>query len=79
MSRAYASDANAKGQCDRCGHIYRLNELKYQTVNRQVTRLRVCDSCMDIDHEQLRLGEVDANDPQKLRDPRPFKSYDVET
>jgi hypothetical protein len=33
---------NGKGQCDRCGFIYKLNQLRYEWTN-----LRVCRECWD--------------------------------
>jgi len=65
---------NAFGFCDRTGFRYPLDELVPQYVNRQPTGLLVGKDMLDIDHEQLQLGDVDANDPQTLDDPRPDMS-----
>ena len=62
---------HAFGFCDRTGFRYPLDELVEQYVNRQPTGLLVGKDMVDIDHEQLRLGEVDANDKQSLDNPRP--------
>ncbi len=68
---AYAKGKHAFGYCDRTGFRYPLKDLVPQYKNRKPTGLLVGRDVVDIDHEQLRLGEVDANDPQALRDPRP--------
>lgn len=64
---------HAFGFCDRTGFRYPLDELVPQYVNRQPTGLLVGKDMVDIDHEQLQLGDVDANDKQSLGDPRPDK------
>ena len=33
--------------------------------------MRVCEDCFDVDHPQLKLGEVNASDPQTLYNARP--------
>lgn len=66
----------AFGYCDRTGFRYPLNKLVDQYENRKPTGLRVGSDQLDIDHEQLQLGDVDANDPQTLRDPRPDLSQE---
>jgi len=68
---SYAKGKRAFGYCDRTGFRYPLKELVPQYVNRKPSGLLVGRDVLDIDHEQRRLGEVDANDPQALRDPRP--------
>lgn len=75
--KAFGSEKKALGQCDRCGSVFPLRTLKYQVVDRKNTNLRVCRSCLDIDQPQWRIGEVESSDAQGLRDPRPFRSYDV--
>jgi len=67
----YASGKHAFGFCDRCGFRYPYLELQDQIINENVSGLKVCDDCLDIDHEQLRLGETPILDPQSLEDPRP--------
>lgn len=63
--------SKAFGYCDRTGFRYPLNELVEQVVNERPTGLMVGRDMLDIDHEQLQLGRVDANDPQALENPRP--------
>jgi hypothetical protein len=65
------SNKHAFGFCDRTGFRYPLNDLVEQYENRKPTGLLVGKDVVDIDHEQLQLGEVDANDPQTLENPRP--------
>ncbi|MEY2909080.1 MAG: hypothetical protein RLZZ602_1603 [Pseudomonadota bacterium] len=67
----YSSGKRALGQCDRCGFVYKLNTLERQVVNKVYSGLRVCKSCLDVDHPQLQLGKYPVEDPQALRDPRP--------
>lgn len=62
---------HAFGYCDRTGFRYPLKDLVPQYENRKPTGMLVGKDVVDIDHEQLRLGEVDANDPQSLPNPRP--------
>lgn len=68
---AYARGRYAWGICDRCSFQYPLDELRFQTINRVRTSLRVCKACLDIDHEQLRIGDIPRLDPEILRDARP--------
>jgi hypothetical protein len=68
---------HAYGFCDRSGFRYPLNELVEQYENGKPTGLLVGKDMVDIDHEQLRLGEVDANDPQTLDNPRPDRDLVV--
>jgi hypothetical protein len=68
---AYAKAKKAFGFCDRTGFRYPLKDLREQYVNRKPTGLLVGKDVLDIDQEQLRLGEVNASDPQSLRNPRP--------
>lgn len=64
----------AFGFCDRTGFRYDLCDLVEQYENGQPTGLLVGKDMVDIDHEQLRLGEIFANDPQTLDNPRPDTS-----
>lgn len=66
----------AFGFCDRTGKRYPLHQLVEQYENLKPTGLSVGFDQVDIDHEQLQLGNVDANDPQTLPDPRPEGSLD---
>ena len=68
---SYARGKKALGICDRCGFTYKLNELYYETQNQIRNGLRVCNECLDQDHPQLRLGELNINDPQALYNSRP--------
>jgi len=70
----FAKGSKAFGYCDRTGFRYPLKDLVPQYKNRVPTGLLVGRDMVDIDHPQLRLGEVDANDPQSLRNPRPDQS-----
>ena len=65
-----APDSWANGVCDRCSFVWELQKLRYQVVNRQVTSLRVCPNCYDVDNQQLWIGEVDTDDASVLRDAR---------
>ena len=62
---------HAFGFCDRTGFRYPLKDLVEQYENRKPTGLLVGKDMVDIDHEQLQLGEVNANDKQSLGNPRP--------
>ena len=68
---SYALGKKALGDCDRCGFTYNLNDLKYEIEDGIRNGLRVCDDCLDIDHPQLKIGEVDTSDNQSLYNPRP--------
>jgi hypothetical protein len=70
MGRAFASNKNAKGICDRCGLTYPLKRLKNERNNKNETNLLVCPECVDPDHPQNWIGSVDYDDPQALRNPR---------
>ncbi len=74
----FAKGTRAKGVCDRCGFTYKLHELMYQWIDGFKSSLRVCEECLDIDHEQLRTESADTNDAIALRDPRPVQNLDVE-
>lgn len=68
------SNKNAFGFCDRSGFRYPLKDLVDQYINRKPTGLLVGKDMLDIDHEQLQIGDVEANDRQTLDDPRPDTS-----
>ena len=70
------SNKNAFGFCDRTGFRYPLNDLVDQYINQSPSGLLVGKDMVDIDQEQLRIGEVDANDPQTLENPRPDQSLE---
>tara|TARA_Y100000114_G_scaffold113908_1_gene107902 strand:- start:2115 stop:2456 length:342 start_codon:yes stop_codon:yes gene_type:complete len=67
---AYARGKKALGQCDRCGFTYKLTELKYEIFDSKRNGLRVCHDCLDEDHPQLKIGELNIVDPQNLYNPR---------
>ena len=67
---AYAVGKKALGQCDRCGFSYKLNTLQYQIEDGKRNGLRVCYDCLDEDQPQLKIGEVNTNDPQNLYNAR---------
>ena len=68
---SYALGKKALGDCDRCGFTYKLNDLKYEIEDGIRNGLRVCDDCLDIDHPQLKIGEVNTSDNQSLYNPSP--------
>ena len=70
---AYARAKKALGECDRCGFTYKLNELRYEIEDQVRNGLRVCKECFDPDQPQLRVGDVNTNDPQSLFNPRADK------
>jgi len=74
MSGSYSAGRRAVGYCDRCGFEYRLNDLKPEVTNYRETGLRVCESCWDPDHPQLHVNELEVEENQALKDPRPTGS-----
>ncbi len=70
MARAFASNKNAQGICDRCGFTYPLKELRKERTNLNETNMMVCPECWDPDHPQNQLGRQTYEDPQALRNPR---------
>ena len=66
-----AKGSKAFGFCDRTGFRYPLKDLREQYINQKPSGLMVGKDVLDIDQEQLQLGQVDANDPQTLDNPRP--------
>jgi hypothetical protein len=77
MTASFAKGSKALGICDRCGFTYKLSMLSPQIINRVDSNLLVCPECLDEDHPQLRLGEVDAFDPMVLQNPRPDTGKDA--
>tara|TARA_R100000149_G_C5815948_1_gene97258 strand:- start:20 stop:334 length:315 start_codon:yes stop_codon:yes gene_type:complete len=67
----YAVGKKALGNCDRCGFTYKLKDLKYEIQDSIRNGLRVCSDCFDVDHPQLKLGEIDSSDNIALFNPRP--------
>ena len=72
MSNAKAS--RAFGFCDRTGFRYPLKDLVQQFENGRPNGMLVGRDVVDIDHEQLRIGEVNTSDSQSLKNPRPDTS-----
>lgn len=66
-----AAGKKAYGFSDRSGFRYPLAELVDQYENRRPTGMKVGKDELDIDHEQLRLNEVNAAEDISLKDPRP--------
>lgn len=71
MSGDFASNKRAHAYCDRCGFRSPLKDLKKLVINDRVTAIKVCPTCWEPDHPQLRVGRIDTRDPQALREPRP--------
>lgn len=71
MGNRFASGKRAIALCDRCGQKVRLTDLRTQYIKQKPTSLRVCRSCLDVDHPQLMLGTFPVDDPQAVRNPRP--------
>lgn len=69
----FANGKKAFGFCDRTGWRYNLRDLVRQIEDGQWNGLLVGRDVVDQDQPQLKLGDVNANDPQALRNPRPDK------
>ena len=67
----FARDSSLNGCCDRCGFEYKLSELKYEIYDKKRTGFRICPTCLDTDHPQLRVGDKTYSDPYPAKDPRP--------
>jgi hypothetical protein len=67
----FATGKHALGICDRCGFSFKLNSLRFQPVDGNLTKIKVCSSCMDVDNPQWQLRLLDLTDNEALRDPRP--------
>lgn len=70
---SYARGKRAFGFCDRTGFRYNLRDLVRQIEDGRWNGLLVGRDVVDQDQPQLKLGEVNASDPQALRMPRPDK------
>lgn len=68
---AYAAGKKALAICDRCGFTVKLKDLKYEIRDQSRTGFRVCTNCLDEDHPQLRIGDVDTSENISLFNPRP--------
>lgn len=71
MATKFASGKNSNAYCDRCGQRTKYRELKKLTIKLNQTNIKVCKSCWEPDHPQLRVGMYPVIDPQALREPRP--------
>ena len=72
-----AAGKKAFGFSDRSGFRYPLNEMVEQYENKRPTGLLVGQDEVDIDHEQLRLNEVNAAEDISLKDPRPDRDLEA--
>ena len=75
MATKFSSGKFSHGFCDRCGQRYQLKELRKLTIKTKLVSIKVCPSCWEPDHPQLKLGMYPVFDPQSLREPRPDTSY----
>lgn len=73
-----ARGKKAFGFCDRTSKRYPLEDLVPQYENRRPNGMLVGKDMLDIDHEQLRLDQVNASEDISLKDPRPDRDL-VET
>lgn len=71
---SYAKGSKAFGFCDRTGFRYPLRDLVRQIEDGRWNGLLVGRDVVDQDQPQLKLGDVNASDPQALRFPRPDDS-----
>jgi hypothetical protein len=75
MAVKYASGKYSISECDRCGFRYKLVVLRKLTIKTKQVSIKVCPSCWEQDHPQLKLGMYPVYDPQAVREPRPDTSY----
>ena len=75
MPNKYASGKHSIAECDRCGQLYKLKDLKKEIIKTRLYNLKVCPECWDPDQPQLQLGMYPVDDPQAVREPRPDVSY----
>lgn len=71
MASKFSSGKHSIADCDRCGQRYKLKELKIQILKTKPYNIKVCRTCWEPDHPQLRVGMYPVNDPQAVREPRP--------
>jgi hypothetical protein len=74
MPTSYASGKHAHGFCDVCNFRVKLHALKALVVNEKNTNVMACPTCWEPDHPQYRIGRIQIDDPQALRNPRPDPS-----
>lgn len=77
MASRFASGKKALGYCDRCGQRTKYRELKKLTIKLTQTNIKVCKSCWEPDHPQLKVGMFPVTDPQALREPRPDTATEI--
>jgi hypothetical protein len=75
MGNRFASGKYSIAECDRCGHQYKLKQLKTEIIKTKQYDLKVCPECWDPDHPQLLLGMYPVDDPQGVRSPRRDTTY----
>ena len=75
MPTPFASGKYAIAECDRCGQLYKLKQLKLEVIKTKLYQLKVCEACWDPDQPQLQLGMYPVTDPQALYQPRPDTTY----
>jgi hypothetical protein len=71
---SFAKGKHAYGFCDRTGFRYPIRDLVRQIEDGRWNGLMVGRDVVDQDQPQLKLGDVNASDPQALRNPRPDDS-----
>ena len=76
MSRKYASGKYALAECDRCGFVKKLKELKEIFIRTTNTNIKVCKECYEPDHPQNMQGMYPVDDPQAIEDPRPARDLE---
>tara|TARA_R110000822_G_scaffold205490_1_gene342018 strand:+ start:526 stop:870 length:345 start_codon:yes stop_codon:yes gene_type:complete len=57
--------------CDVCGFQYKLRELRQLVVNNVLVGTKACHECWNPDQPQYRIGQIDVQDSEAVRDPRP--------
>ena len=67
----FAVGKKSQAICDRCGFTVKLKDLKFEIRDQSRTGFRVCTNCLDEDHPQLRIGDVDTSENISLFNPRP--------
>ncbi len=77
MASRFASGKNSNAYCDRCGQRFKYRDLKKLTIKLKQTEIKVCKSCWEPDHPQLKVGMYPVIDPQALREPRPDTATEI--
>lgn len=71
MSNRFTAGYKAIADCDRCGHQFKLKQLRTLIIRTKNTNIKVCPQCWEEDHPQNMQGMYPVEDPQALREPRP--------